>query len=395
MRKVIRRLIVSLHIAAITSITVVGCGGKDDDLPKVTYSDRVAAGTVENYTNVDWLFQNYFGDYGVPVQLKPQFLPALKLLANGFDLQLKTGKDVKGNIEQVHSMFLQYQASGEAGKFFAQLQGGVASGVVPELSQTGVADNPNFVEPVISDSDKAAIAAAKQRDEVERAEIQRIAREYGLPYRIDEIPEQWFIYSPTMKGGGKGGGGGGGDDGGSVLRTHLNILRWGWRRGDMVWVNGEGSIPGVPGHNAIIFGEGTEVYLIDSNTDKGVAYQRDLQAWFDRYSEVRALTPRLNWDSGEYWCYYWYGGSYGCGKDSWQRANAWWYADARQGYAYNWNFTNPRDTTKFYCSSLLWNAYNSVGYNVIAPWVLGAYGIITPNLIRDSGAVVTFKVSTI
>ncbi|HQD14801.1 MAG TPA: hypothetical protein PLY54_05115 [Ottowia sp.] len=374
-----------------TIIAVASCGGGGGDQSKVAYSDKVAAGTVANYTDANWLFQNYLGDYGVPEQIKPQFMPALKLLANGFDLQLKKGQDVKGNIEQIHSMFLHYQSSGGATKFFAQLQDISATSAVSDTVQVDVPTNPNFVEPVISDEDKAAIAAAKQRDAAERIEIQKIAQQYGLPYRIDGIPEQWFIYSPTMKGGGKGGGGGGGSN---PPKAHTNVKTWGWRRGDMVWVNGTGSIPGVPGHNAIIWGEGSEVYLIDSNTDVGVSLARDLQGWFERYTEVRALTPRLNWSLDEYNCYNSYGGAYGCAKDSWQRINAWWYAYNRQGSPYNWNFTNPRDTNQFYCSSLLWNAYNYVGYNAIAPWGLGYYTVLTPSMIRDSGAVVTFKVST-
>ena len=385
----------------VTTLAVASCGGGGQSQTKIEYSDKVAAGTIANYTDANWLFQNYLGDYGVPEQVKLQFMPALKLLANGFDLQLKTGLDVKGNIEQVHSMFLYYQSSGDATKFFAPLQNASATATAiatatatatSDTVQVEVPTNPNFVEPVISAEDQTAIRAAKQRDAAERAEIQSIAQQYGLPYRIDGIPEQWFIYSSTMKGGGKGGGGGSGG-GGNQPKTHSDVRYWGWRRGDMVWVNGS-SISGVPGHNAIVWGEGTEVGLIDSNTDVGVSYTRNLQGWFERYTEVRALTPRLNWSLDEFNCYNNYGGAYGCAKDSWQRINAWWFAYEKQGYPYNWNFTNPRDTSQFYCSSLLWNAYNSVGYNVIAPWGLGYYTIITPSMIRDSGVVITYKVST-
>lgn len=388
-----RRVGTTLAMAVLASC---GGGGSGSGAPKVTYSDNVAAGTVANYTDANWLFQNYLGDYGVPEPLKPQFLPALKMLANGFDLQLKTGQDVKGNIEQVHSMFLQYLAFGDATKFFTQVQntGATAAGQQTTKVESEIPANPDFVEPVLSDDDKTAIAAAKARDAVEKAEIARIAREYQLPYNIEETPEQWFIYSPTMKGGGKGGGSSSGGGGGSAPKGHGDVRSWGWRRGDMVWVNGTGSIPGVPGHNAIIWAEGREVYLIDANTDVGTSYASDVQAWADRYTEVRALTPRLNWSEGEYNCYYTYSSIYGCRADSWQRINAWWFTEARRGSPYNWNFANPRATDKFYCSSLLWNAYNSVGFNVIWPWALGAYGIVTPNQIRDSSAVVTFKVST-
>lgn len=377
------------------SIAVTSCGGESDsngNQPKVTYSDRVAAGAIENYMNADWLFQNYLGDYGVPEQVKPQFLPALKLLANGFALQLKTGQDVKTNIEQVHAMFLQYIASGEGTQFFAQLQARADDPAAREVTRKIESDdsfNPYFVEPVISPEDQAAIAAAKLRDEAERVEIQRIIREYGLPYHIEETPEQWFIYSPAMKGGGKGGGGGGD----SQPSTHGDIRTWGWRRGDMVWTNGTGSIPGVPGHNAIVWGERTEVYLIDANTDVGVSMATNIQKWFDRYSEVRALTPRLNWSLDEYNCYVNYGAGH-CRKDSWQRINAWWFADRQRGKPYNWNFSNPRDTARFYCSSLLWNAYASVGFNILSPWSLGPSGMITPNQIRDSSVISAFRIST-
>lgn len=380
-----------LAVAVFAITSCGGGGGTSTSKPKVTYSDNVAAGTVANYTNADWLFQNYLGDYGVPEQLKPQFLPAMKMLANGFDLQLKTGQDVKGNIEQVHSMFLLYLASGEATKFFTQVQNSVSDPIVPTTKDPNESPaNPNFIEPVISDEDRKAIAEAKQRDENERLEIQRIAKEYGLPYHIDETPEQWFIYSPSMKGGGKAGAGGRGTSGG---KNHGDIRSWGWRPGDMVWVNGTGSIPGVPGHNAITWAEGANVLLIDANTDKGVSLAGNLEDWFERYTEVRALTPKLSWSTQEYNCYALYGAAYGCRQDSWQRINAWQYADRHRGYPYNWNFTNPRDTSKFYCSSLLWNAYDNVGFNLIRPWVLGSYGMITPARIRDSDAVTTFKIS--
>lgn len=114
-------------IPVIASVYLVACGGGSEAISKVSYSDKVASGTVEDYTNADWLFQNYFGDYGLPDQVKPQFMPALKMLANGFVLQLKTGSDVKKNIEQVHSVFLQYAATGQATSFFTSVQNDVAS----------------------------------------------------------------------------------------------------------------------------------------------------------------------------------------------------------------------------------------------------------------------------
>lgn len=385
-----RRFIINAWGCLLASALVVGCGGGSDNTQKplkIEYSDSVAAGTVENYTNANWLFDNYLGEYGIPLELKPQFMPALKMLANGFDLQMKTGQDVKKNIEQVHALFLQYQATDGGRDFFSTAKMNPSSAA--DVTFKKELDQPqNFVEPLISEADKVEIEKAKKRDEADRAEMIRMAKEYGLPYEIEEVPEQWFIYSPAMKGGGKGGGNSAG-----ATKRHGNVRTWGWRRGDLVWVNGTGSIPGVPGHNAIVWGDGNEVYLVDSNTDVGVSITRDLQGWFERYTEVRALTPKLNWSLEDYQCYLNYGAAYGCSKQSWQRQHAWQFAFSRQGYPYNWNFVLPRDQERFYCSSLLWSAYDSVGFNLIAPWVLGGRGMVTPSQIRDSANVVTFKVS--
>lgn len=196
--------------------------------------------------------------------------------------------------------------------------------------------------------------------------------------------------------GGKGGGGGGGSNSGNsnTPKSHQNINGWGWRHGDVVWVNGAGSITGVPGHVAMISPTEVGLSLIDANTDVGVSQKYNIQAWMDRYTEVRALTPRLNWSWDEYNCYSWYGSSY-CKPDSWIRYNSFQHSLTHIGSQYNWNFTNPRDIDKFYCTSLIWHAYDTYGYNIIAPWSLGYYGLITPSQIRDSSALTTFKVSTL
>ena len=387
-----------LTLAVCAVIAACGGGGSTEMPAKVTYSDKVAAGTVAQYTDANWLYQNYLGDYGLPSELKPSFMPAMQLLANGFVLQLKQGQDVKANIEQVHSMFLQYAASGQATAFFAQTQADVANQTTALTTKSAVpTENPNFVEPVISEEDKLAIAEGKKRDLIALEEIKATALKYNLPYKIDQHEEQWFIYSPTMKGGGKGGGSSTSTPPPvtPVKKTHNNVKGWGWRRGDVVWVNGTGSISGVPGHNALAWGDGATASFIDANTDVGVSQHQDVDKWANKYTEVRALTPRLNWDWGEYNCYFYYGGAYGCSPDSYQRASAWTYASQQIGKSYNWNFMNPRDTTKFYCSSIVWNAYNYVKFNVIAPWELGGYGMITPQMLKDSRAMTTFKTSQI
>lgn len=386
-----------MNLSAITilissTFLLSSCGGGGATASKVEYSDKIAAGTVADYTNADWIYQNYFGDYGLPEEVKPNFMPALKMLANGFVLQLKTGKDVKENIEQVHTLFLQYAASGEAAKFFSQVQLDIQSKKDQIISEAGVSSSADFREPTISADDKIAIEEAKQRDLAEESEIRKLAEEYQLPYKISEHKEQWFVYSPTMKGGGKGRGSNQSRNT-TKPKSHQNITSWGWRPGDVIWTNGEGSITGVPGHVAIVWAFEGGINIVDANTGVGVSRTNDAQRWMDKYTEVRALTPRLNWSWSEYDCYDLYGAY--CKPDSWIRSNAFWYSDRQTGKPYNWNFTNSRDTSKFYCTSLIWSAYNSYRYNIIAPRSLGAYGIITPSQFRDSSALTTFKVSNL
>lgn len=391
-----KKITISFLLAS--TMLISACGG-DSPGSKVEYSDKVAQGTVADYANANWLYQNYFGDYGLPEELKPSFLPALQMLANGFVMQLKTGQDVKKNIEQVNSMFLSYASSGEAAKFFAQVQTDIQNSDIKVTKKTDFYQNTKFVEPVISEEDKISIDLAKKRDLADDLEIQKLAEQYQLPYKIAEQKEQWFIYSPTMKGVGKGGGtkGTGGTNGSespSAPKSHKNINRWGWRPGDVVYVNGEGSIDGVPGHVAIVgFLSNGSLDLVDANRGVGVSRSDNVQKWMDRYTEVRALSPRLNWSEPEFDCYN--QGWGGCKPDSYIRQRAFWYALYEIGKPYNWIFTNPRDTSKYYCTSLIWNVYNAYGYNIIKPWTLGPYGIITPSEIRDSSALETFKVSVL
>jgi hypothetical protein len=65
------------HFFVASTLLLSACGGNSPG-SKVEYSDKVAAGTVADYTNANWLYQNYFGDYGLPEEVKPNFLPACK-----------------------------------------------------------------------------------------------------------------------------------------------------------------------------------------------------------------------------------------------------------------------------------------------------------------------------
>lgn len=187
----------SLKLVAASLLAACSAGRNEDVPTTVSYADTVAAGTVQDYMNADWLFKNYFEEYGAPSDVKPDVIQALQMLANGFALQLKTGQDVKRNIEQMHCMFLLHIASGQAS--LSSTMGGQSSSSSNFQIEAPENGSSSFIPPVISAEDQAAIRAAKQRDVEERLATEKIARELDLPYRIEGLSEQWIIYSPTMK----------------------------------------------------------------------------------------------------------------------------------------------------------------------------------------------------
>lgn len=388
----------NLFGAACTAVLCAGlvaCGGGGGGVGRLpghaTGEERVAIGTIANYLDADWLFTQYLERHGVPAESKPSYMPGLKLLANGFTLQLNSGQDVQANIEQVHAAVMRYAASSEGVEFFAKARKGSTESV-PSTPGYDPGRPPDMTvpEPYISSEQRVAIAAAKERHLQEDREVLETAKKYRLPYRV-EGPNQWFIYTPKMKQGGKGGWRGG--NGSSDSDKHPDVRSWGWRPGDVVWVNGTGSVAGVPGHVAIAWGGRDSVEFVDANTDVGVSTHSDVQQWADRYTEVHAMTPRLNWSEAEFVCYRDYGSVYGCAADSWQRMRAWAYAKSNVGAAYNWNFSLPADEGRFYCSSLVWQAYMKADYNIVWPKVVRSRDIVFPSDFRDSRVLTTFRVS--
>jgi hypothetical protein len=88
-------------ILALTSLCVsVACGGTypaaSTSKKEVTIVSSANAGEykIENFTNADWLFNTYLGEYGLPESFKKQITPELQMAANGFALLKKQGGDV-------------------------------------------------------------------------------------------------------------------------------------------------------------------------------------------------------------------------------------------------------------------------------------------------------------
>ena len=350
---------------------IYGCGGGSDTTTpaRVSYSDQAAAGTVKDYMDADWLYQNYLGDLGLPPEVKPQLMPAIQMLANGFALQFKRGDDVTTAIKSFDSRLLDYAASGQAVKFFQSMNDQARTVPTQQPSVPSATTGSAVTLPTLTANEAAAVQKALSEDAALLANIQQIAEQYNLPYKITGQDAQWFTYTPTMKGS-KGSGSG---SAGPSPTGHVNIPYWNWRPGDVIWSNGETGT-GIPGHVGLVDAYSlSNLRIIDANTP-GVRETRDLVGWANHYTQVRAYTPFLRWNEDEAWNY----GQVGVPPDSYYRYSSTWYAGQQLGKPYNWNFVNPRATDSYYCTSLIWAAYNSVGYSIfpVGPY---EYKIILPS----------------
>ncbi|MCX6073696.1 MAG: hypothetical protein NTY39_05175 [Campylobacterales bacterium] len=69
--------------------------------PTVEYvSNSAASKEIQNFTNADWLYEEYFGEYGFPIEFKEAIIDDIKMVANGFALMFAQGKDVDGAISE-------------------------------------------------------------------------------------------------------------------------------------------------------------------------------------------------------------------------------------------------------------------------------------------------------
>lgn len=379
-------------------MTACGGGGGSVNQPPalVTYSDEVGLGQVQNYMDAEWLYQNYLGSYGLPSEVKPAMMPAIQMLANGFALQFKRGDDVSSSIAHFHEQFTMFAASGQVAQFAQAMLEPPPAFPAPPIDPVNPPANPlemaeNFGLPPMTEEAKQAVAEALARDAALRAEVLSIAKQYELPYTITGRDEQWFIYTPAMKGGGKGSSS---NSPGASKKEHPDLGKWGWRMADVIWSNGELGT-GIPGHVGLVEKGYGFPSVTDANTP-GVVRHSDLNVWGSKYTEVRAYSPKLGWDWGTYDCLS--GSGWLCGpiylSDTYKRKAAFDYANLQVGKPYNWNFVNPWDTSKFYCSSLVWYSYLKGSYNLFPDY--SGLGIITPaDLTANSSVVSMFNSSSI
>ncbi len=367
----LRRTIILL---ALMSVSACGGGGNGAaQAPTIEYAQSVsvADGTLADYMNADWLYQNYLGEYGLPAEVKPLFIPELQMMANGFALQFKRGEDVQLSVKQFHQGVMMLNASGQMAQFFMQVNQDPAGFVKSATGQGGALRAPPangaITLPPLSAADQASVDQAKLRIAREDAEWERVRKEYALPYELPGRVEKWFIYSPAMKKIGGGPTGGAPTPPASTL-PKFNLKQWDWWSGDFMYLGGGNPF----GHVAIVDARGGIVSIIEAQTDSGVRILTgtELDAWERGYSSVEGYHVPL----------WWYNGNV-------VRLNAVMYANSKIGQRYNWLFWYKTSTTSTYCSQLIWQAYYVQGFDMDADG--GA--VVYPRDLTRSGWVWFFR----
>ncbi len=339
--------------------------------------------------NADWLYNEYFGEYGFPDEFKATVIDDIKLLANGFALQFARGEEVEQNIADFRNGMLFLQVSGQFGAMISQMSEAWYSGDYEAMSARPSAVDMDFLPdsaryfdlgvPTEEEISRLkALEAETTKDEAAyRVAQEELVEKYNLPYKLPNRRTKYIIYTPSMKGGG---GKNNKKDEKPEYRHESNISDWTWRPGDIIWSDGAAGV----GHMGIVThfnntgGEiasgvlpsswsrpsGAVLSIVDANTGGVNLHQGALlmDAWQKKYDTVRRYTYAFyfGWPGFMPPCDY-----KDCtlsGKNYYnyvtQRMFAivnW--AMGQVNKPYNWNFFNKNADDSTYCSQLVWNAY--------------------------------------
>ena len=359
-------------VAALSSFLLVGCGGDGDSSnnanPSVEYGGDVSGdNSLAKYTNADWLYQNYFGEYGLPDELKTMMMPELKMMANGFALQHSRGEDVEASISQLNTAMQMMYYSGQFGSSIQQMLVESDAGVYSTPDNVISYDASTDKERTISAQAQENINEANRLDEEYTLEQEQLVAEHNLPYLLPDRITKYVTYNQSMK-----------NDGGKdeeeqeANNNHSGIDGWAWWEADFTWTNGAGGI----GHMGLVTNVGSSTKdIIDSNTGPGVKRHFGLTNWANDGG----------WTRVEGWYYTpW-------GLSDYRREQAVNYANSLVGTPYNWVFWNKSANNKTYCSQLIWQAFKRQKVNLDSDGGL----IVWPNDIRNHVSTRMFDSSSI
>lgn len=339
---------------------------KDANNPTVTYRNPKDMPTeIKNYTDVTWLFNNYFGEYGVPEGFKPMVETELMMIANGFALQYARGEDeaLETSMSFFDEQLNMMMKSGMFSKKMDDIQSSIASGIYnkKDANKEEIQISTEYKKP---NSNEASVirelAIADSLDNDRAMKEAKLVEDYNLPYKLPnkKLGKVLFV-DPTM-----------GSSLTSVvssvesdkIKVHRHKL---WNKsfwdGDVVFCN-----KGATGYI-------DHVALVDVNDENhGWAPKEndenkneELKEWLKGYRIIESNTEGVKhvniakWEEVYNDISGYFVGKIG-GKYDYRRKEVLDYAYKKVGYKYSiWSFKDdkPDQIDSYYCSLLIWDSY--------------------------------------
>ncbi|MCB4747938.1 MAG: hypothetical protein LGB54_05000 [Sulfurovum sp.] len=344
---------VGIALVMMIALGFSGCGDsntQNENNPSVEYGgDTEGDNDISKYTNADWLYQNYFGEYGFPNELKQMMLPELQMIANGFAMQYAKGEDVQKSILHLNTAMTTSYYSGKLNSMAQSMQEGYQEGLynVHDVNQT-VLNHKKTTRKITTETQKNINESIKRKKQYKK-EQEELVKKYNLPYSIPNKVTKTIIYSPAMK-----------DSGGkSGLVDKVNkyshdtkfsgLDKWDWSNADFFWTNGTGGI----GHMGLIDASDRNGFcvVIDSMPGVGVQSHYGLTDYANK-------SGNSDWTTIEGYEYTAWSPS-----DS-KRNDVLQFAYSRVGKTSYSLLVSKNNRNKSYCSSFIWQAFYDSGVNL-------------------------------
>jgi len=323
-------------------IAMSGCQSNNmdkDPSPSVNYGGDVNGNNdVEKYKNADWLYQNYFGEYGLPEGMKQAMMPELMMMANGFALQQAQGKDVQKSINQLNMAMMMYRASGKMDVMMSNMMDEYHN----DLYSANNHHNPSREQNIsrnIDDEARENIEESIRREEEYKKGQEALIKNYNLPYSIPGKSTKVIEYSNAMKSSKS--------NGGNTKPKFSGLDEWNWYIADFFWVDGAKGI----GHMGLVDSYDGLDDVYDAMPGVGVQVHTGITKYFNQ-------EKNSGWSRVEGW---WYTGWDG---DNPNRKKVIRWAKIKVGRTGYGLLTWKRDRTQTYCSGFVWQGYYTRGVDL-------------------------------
>ena len=266
------------------SLSLTGCGDTNaPNTPTVEQGGDIEGNNdLSNYTNADWLFQNFLGEYGLPEELKELLMPELKKMANGFALQFAQGEDVQKTIAKLNSDITMLRISGKLDVMVKSMAEGYNSKPyyhkkIPKKANTKINEKLDIN---ITEDMKKNIQIGDEIEKEYKEEQKTLVEKYNLPYALPMERTKILIYTPNMSS----------RAGASkpkkkkkwrVRKKFRNVNNWNWKMADMFGTDGGKGF----GHAGLVWAQsGRKSWCIDLMPSVGVKAHYNITNYINEHT---------------------------------------------------------------------------------------------------------------